>query len=264
MNDPRCLIADDHPALTSAVSSYLSENGFDVVGPASDGRRAVALRREKPDLALVDYRMPRLSGADLVRALREASPRDADRRLHRRRRRRLAREVLDAGAVALVLKEAPLADLVRALEAALNGAPTSTPHSPAAAGRQADPARARRARPARGGSPARGNRPQARNQLGDRRTHLRKASDRLGASTRTQAVATALRLGPNHVSDPSLARSSTPRGRLALRRGPRRHARDRRAAARASDGPTAPRSRPIAEGLAHFEVSSGADAPLGA
>jgi len=75
MKDPRCLIADDHPALTSAVSSYLSENGFDVVGPASDGRRAVALiAEEKPDVALVDYRMPRLSGADLVRALREAAP----------------------------------------------------------------------------------------------------------------------------------------------------------------------------------------------
>ena len=29
MNDPRCLLADDHPALTSAVSAYLSENGFD-------------------------------------------------------------------------------------------------------------------------------------------------------------------------------------------------------------------------------------------
>ena len=122
MNDPRCLIADDHPALTSAVSSYLSENGFEIVGPASDGRRAVALiTDEKPDLALVDYRMPRLSGADLVRALCEASPdtrivvytADGDERL--------AREVLDAGAVALVLKEAPLADLVRALEAALNG-----------------------------------------------------------------------------------------------------------------------------------------------
>ena len=34
MNDPRCLLADDHPALTVAVSAYLSENGFTVVGPA--------------------------------------------------------------------------------------------------------------------------------------------------------------------------------------------------------------------------------------
>ena len=75
MNDPRCLVADDHPALTTAVSSYLADNGFEVVGPAGDGRRAVALAAEaQPDLALVDYRMPRLFGDELVRALVEASP----------------------------------------------------------------------------------------------------------------------------------------------------------------------------------------------
>jgi DNA-binding NarL/FixJ family response regulator len=198
VNDPRCMIADDHPALTSAVSSYLSENGFEVVGSASDGRRAVALiTAEKPDLALVDYRMPRLSGADLVRALREASPEtrivvytaDGDERL--------AREVLDAGAIALVLKEAPLADLVRALEAALNGSS------------YLDPALAKNPAPGRKltqreldvlGLLAEGLQHE---EIGRRlgissetvRTHLRKASDRLGASTRTQAVATALRLG---------------------------------------------------------------------
>jgi DNA-binding NarL/FixJ family response regulator len=198
MNDPRCLVADDHPALTSAVSSYLAENGFEIVGPASDGRRAVALiAEERPDVALVDYRMPRLAGAELVRALREASPEthlvvytaDGDERL--------AREVLDAGAVALVLKEAPLADLVRALEAALGG------------GSYLDPALAR--------NPVPGGKLTQREldvlgllaeglqheEIGRRlgissetvRTHLRKASDRLGATTRTQAVATALRLG---------------------------------------------------------------------
>ncbi len=65
--------------------------------------------------------MPRLSGIELIVALREAVPGTRDRRLHRRRRRALARDVLDAGAVALLLKEAPLADLVRALEAVLTG-----------------------------------------------------------------------------------------------------------------------------------------------
>jgi DNA-binding NarL/FixJ family response regulator len=200
MNDPCCLIADDHPALTSAVSGYLSENGFEIVGPASDGRRAVALITDKkPELALVDYRMPRLSGADLVRALREASPdtrivvytADGDERL--------AREVLDAGAIALVLKEAPLADLLRALEAALSGSS------------YLDPALAKNHVTTAGKALtkreldvlallAEGLRHE---EIGVRlgissetvRTHLRKASDRLGASTRTQAVATAMRLG---------------------------------------------------------------------
>jgi DNA-binding NarL/FixJ family response regulator len=196
--NPRCLIADDHPALTSAVSSFLAESGFDIVGPVPDGRRAVALAsEEQPDLALVDYRMPRLAGLELVLALREAAPAtrivvytaDGDESL--------AHEVLDAGAVALVLKEAPLADLVRALEAALAG------------GSYLDPALARMA-PKNSkltqreldvlGLLAEGLQHE---EIGRRlgissetvRTHLRKASDRLGAASRTQAVATALRMG---------------------------------------------------------------------
>lgn len=197
MMDPRCLIADDHPALTTAVSSYLAANGFEIVGPASDGRRAVALaEQEKPDLALVDYRMPRLAGVELVAAIRDASPdtricvytADGDEQL--------ANGVLAAGAVALVLKEAPLADLVRALEASLRG------------GSYLDPAVTRSKRS--------GNLTQREldvlgllaeglqhEEIGRRlgissetvRTHLRKACDRLGAATRTQAVATALRMG---------------------------------------------------------------------
>ena len=198
MNDPRCLVADDHPALTTAVSSYLADNGFEVVGPAGDGRRAVALAAEaQPDLALVDYRMPRLLGDELVRALVEASPStrvvvytaDADETI--------ARNVLGAGAAALVLKEAPLADLVRALESALAGRSYLDPAL-------AKPSRAGTALTQREldvlGLLAEGL---PHEEIGRRlgissetvRTHLRKASDRLGATTRTQAVATALRLG---------------------------------------------------------------------
>jgi DNA-binding NarL/FixJ family response regulator len=141
--------------------------------------------------------MPRLAGLELVLALREAAPAtrivvytaDGDESL--------AHEVLDAGAVALVLKEAPLADLVRALEAALAG------------GSYLDPALARMA-PKNSkltqreldvlGLLAEGLQHE---EIGRRlgissetvRTHLRKASDRLGAASRTQAVATALRMG---------------------------------------------------------------------
>lgn len=197
MNEPRCLLADDHPALAAAVAAYLNENGFEVVGPAADGRRAVQLAEaEQPELALVDYRMPRLAGVELIEQLRAAAPEtriavytaDADERV--------AQDALAAGAVALVLKEAPLADLVRALEAALAGAS------------YLDPALARA--DARGkltrreldvlGLLAEGLQHE---EIGRRlgissetvRTHLRKACDRLGASTRTQAVATALREG---------------------------------------------------------------------
>jgi two-component system response regulator DesR len=152
---------------------------------------------EQPELALVDYRMPRLMGVELIAALREASP---DTRIvvyTAEGDQQLARDVLEAGAVALVLKEAPLADLVRALESALAG------------GSYLDPALAKGQEPSRKltqrelevlGLLAEGLQHE---EIGRRlgissetvRTHLRKASDRLGAATRTQAVATALRLG---------------------------------------------------------------------
>ena len=198
MTDPTCLLADDHPALTVAIAAFLDENGFDVVGPVADGRRAVALAQEtQPELAVIDFRMPRLAGIELIQALREASPAtriavytaDADEAL--------AQNVLAAGAVAIVLKEAPLLDLVRALEAALAGKS------------YIDPALAKVTKPAGKLTErelevlmllAEGLQHE---EIGRRlgissetvRTHLRKASDRLGASTRTQAVATALRLG---------------------------------------------------------------------
>ncbi len=198
MTDPTCLLAYDHPALTAAVSAYLGGHGFEVVGPVPDGRRAVQLATQaQPELALVDYRMPRLAGTDLISALREAAPETKIVVYTAEGDDGLARDVLSAGAVALVLKEAPLADLVRALEAALSGSS------------YLDPALARDPAPGRKltqreldvlGLLAEGLQHE---EIGRRlgisaetvRTHLRKACDRLGAATRTQAVATALRLG---------------------------------------------------------------------
>ena len=196
-SDPSCLVADDHPALASAVCGYLSANGFDIVGCASDGRRAVALATEtKPDVALIDFRMPRLAGGELVRTLKEVSPGTAIAVYTADADEALAQEVIDAGALAVVLKEAPLADLVRALEAALAGVI------------YLDPA-LQRASPKKTLTPreldvlrllAEGlQHEQIGRQLGITaetvRSHVRKASDRLDATTRTQAVATAVRLG---------------------------------------------------------------------
>jgi DNA-binding NarL/FixJ family response regulator len=193
----RCLIADDHPALTIALSTYLESAGFTVVGPVPDGRRAVELAEaEQPELALVDLRMPQLSGTELVHALREASPNtrvivytaDADQRL--------AREVLDAGAGALVLKEAPLADVVRALDAALSG---DAYLDPALGGTVPTARLTQRERDVLSLLAEGLQHEEIGRRLGigseTVRTHLRKACDRLGAATRTQAVAQALRLG---------------------------------------------------------------------
>ncbi len=122
MSTLRCLVADDHPALSIAVCDFLAERGYEVVGPAADGLRAVALAgEERPELALVDYRMPHLDGAALVEALRQAAPETLVVVYTAEADEDVAREALAAGAAGLVLKEAPLADLARALEAVQAG-----------------------------------------------------------------------------------------------------------------------------------------------
>jgi DNA-binding NarL/FixJ family response regulator len=194
------VIADDHPALLGAVVSYLSTSGFDVVGTAQDGEQACSVIQElQPDIALVDFRMPRVSGVSLVTRLREESPRvrllvytaDAEESD--------VTAILTAGASGIVLKEAPLIDLIRALNSALEGRAYVDPGLATAAASPSGRSRELTAREidvlallAEGLS---------YEQIGLRltisgetvRTHVRKATNRLGAGTTTEAVATALR-----------------------------------------------------------------------
>lgn len=200
LSNPTCVVADDHPALLGAVVSYLDASGFDVIGTAQDGAQACSVIQElQPDVALVDFRMPRVSGTALVARLREESPRvrllvytaDADEKD--------VTAILSAGASGIVLKEAPLIDLIRALNSALEGRAYVDPGLATTATSPPGRSRALTAREvdvlallAEGLS---------YEQIGLRltisgetvRTHVRKATDRLGAGTTTEAVATALR-----------------------------------------------------------------------
>lgn len=195
---PRCLVADDHPALVAAVKLFLVDAGYDVIGPAVDGARAVALAEsERPELALVDFRMPKLEGVALIRRLKEVSPSTAVAVYTADADSATAYAALEAGATAVLLKEAPLADLARALDALLGGrsyldpalVSGDAPNGPLTV-REHDVL----VLLAEGLS---------HDEIGRRlsissetvRTHVRKAAARLNAKNRTEAVATALRQG---------------------------------------------------------------------
>jgi len=198
-----CLVADDHPALVAAVCDYLRDEDFEIVGPASDGVQALAAVEElRPELAVVDYRMPRVGGRELVSRIKEISPSTRVAVYTAEADEQLVVEALDAGADAIVLKEAPLEDLVRALRSILAGRPYVDPALAGAAfASDSRPASRLTAREvdvltllAEGLShEAIGGRLEIASETV--RTHARKAADRLGAKTRTQAVATAIRLG---------------------------------------------------------------------
>jgi DNA-binding NarL/FixJ family response regulator len=72
----RVMVADDSPTALRSVCDYLDfAGGLEVVCTASDGVNAVQLvAQHQPDLALLDFRMPRLNGLQAARELRRAHP----------------------------------------------------------------------------------------------------------------------------------------------------------------------------------------------
>lgn len=114
-----CIVADDHPAVLDSVSRVLGKSRISVVALARDGEDAVrAIEQHKPEVAVVDLRMPGMSGIAVARRSAEWTQiilytGYSDRAL--------LVEALDAGVRGFVLKEAPLADLSRAIEMVAKG-----------------------------------------------------------------------------------------------------------------------------------------------
>jgi DNA-binding NarL/FixJ family response regulator len=115
----RLVIADDQPLLRAGFRAVLEATGeMEVVGEAEDGEQAVALaRRLRPDVVLMDIRMPVLDGIE------------ATRRLAGHRVLILTTfglddyiiEALRAGASGFILKDVPTAELVRAVRVIADG-----------------------------------------------------------------------------------------------------------------------------------------------
>ena len=197
-----CFVADDHPVMVRAVCDILTNHGIEVVGEASDGRDALAkIEAASPRVALVDVKMPVLSGIDVARQLARSNAATAVVLYTAYGERAVLTEALDAGARGFVLKESVLSDLVRAVEVVAAGGTYVDPQLAAflLSPRTADalPALSKREREilrllADGKNYER---------IGERlfispetvRAHVRKAMDKLDADTRTQAVAEALR-----------------------------------------------------------------------
>lgn len=201
-NKVTCIVADDHPATAKAVVAVLEERGIAVLGLAREGEEAAALIGEhKPSVALIDLRMPRLNGIEVARRVQRTSPGTGIILYTAYGESALLTEALDAGARGFLLKEAPLDDLIRAVETV------------AAGGLYVDPVLAGVIASSQAGDrlPVLTQRERevlrlladghSNEEIGRRlfispetvRTHVRKAMDKLDADTRTQAVALALR-----------------------------------------------------------------------
>jgi DNA-binding NarL/FixJ family response regulator len=194
----RIVVADDHPAMLAAVAGILELQGFQVVASVADGRAAVAaITAEQPDVALLDIRMPHLTGIEVARAV----PGTPVVLYTGFGDRALLAEAFNADVRGFVLKEAPVHDLVRAIERVTGGGTYVDPVLAGAivgAAAESDlPALTARERDVLALLADGLSNEAVGVQLGISaetvRTHLRKAMAKLDADTRTQAVATALR-----------------------------------------------------------------------
>src|ERR671916_1317787 len=109
----RVLIADDHGLVRDGYKLMLErEEDLEVVGEASNGREAVELYRSlRPDLVLMDVRMPEMDGLEATRAIKVEQPEVSVLVVTTYENPDYLLEALKAGAAGYVLKDAPKAQL---------------------------------------------------------------------------------------------------------------------------------------------------------
>ena len=117
----RILLADDHTLFCNLLRDLL-EPEYEVVGSVSDGRELLkAADSLRPDVVLVDIGMPSLNGLDAGRRLKQANPRVKLIYLTMNNNIEYAREALQAGASAFILKNSKSSELLHAIRDALKG-----------------------------------------------------------------------------------------------------------------------------------------------
>ncbi len=119
----RIVVVDDHNLVAETLKSTLSEQpDLCVVGLAATGAEGLALVVETiPDVVLVDFRLPDISGADLIRLVSEQVPSARCVVLTGSGQDRALLESLDAGALGFVTKHQRFSEVVAAVRAAARG-----------------------------------------------------------------------------------------------------------------------------------------------
>ena len=122
----RIMIADDHPLWCSGLRGLLeSPDSFEVVAEATDGQQALELALSlKPDLVLMDVRMPKMDGLEAPRAIKWQLPQTVVLMMTASEEPDHLAEAIKAGAAGYVLKSAPAQQITDSIRAALEGEAT--------------------------------------------------------------------------------------------------------------------------------------------
>lgn len=114
----RILVAEDETLIRLDLVEMLTEAGYEVVAQATNGVEAIALAKEfKPDLAILDVKMPELDGISAAQEIIEISP---VLMLTAFSQKELVERARDAGVMAYVVKPFSINDLTPAIEIAMS------------------------------------------------------------------------------------------------------------------------------------------------
>ena len=119
----RIVIAEDYRILREGLRALLSSYPeIDIVGEAEDGQAAIrCVEKLKPDLALMDLSMPKMSGMDAIKEIKKRSPSTRTLVLTVHKAEEYILEAFRAGASGYVLKDASQAELGMAVKSVLDG-----------------------------------------------------------------------------------------------------------------------------------------------
>jgi DNA-binding NarL/FixJ family response regulator len=129
MNKIRVLLADDHTILRDGIRALLDDQAdIEVIGEAEDGQATVKMTAQLlPDVVVMDIAMPLLNGLEATRQIQRDYPQVKVLILTMHENEEYIRQVLAAGALGYVLKDAAAHDLLGAIRAVYQGEAVLSP-----------------------------------------------------------------------------------------------------------------------------------------
>jgi len=119
----RILLVEDHRIVREGLRCLLeSQDGFEIVGEAEDGRAAIDMAKQcQPDIILMDIGMPNMNGIEATRLIRKDSPDIKVIAVSAHSERRTVQEMFRAGAISYVTKGNSSSELFKSIHDAVKG-----------------------------------------------------------------------------------------------------------------------------------------------